>query len=778
VAGAQTVLDELGRTGAWTLMSVFEDDGKTIAVFEEVDRVEGRIAFVGEDGVRLEFAKSLEPTAGGGSGWYNGHRKEEVLPAGGQVFSSMRDGTEQWFSGQPDVLGSELLEGGKDPDPGAVRACFPPIRRDYWEGHERPHTFIGTPISADVIPMYYTDHTDAAMVWRVPVTILAPGASEAVAAENLWEGLVGGWLPVVRTVYPIGADTCWEVIAFATPEGATIFMQPAWYRLMKLHDGHVLEVKYVDSYLTYPVESRADPAGFYRSLLGLHRYWHDQLEGGMRIRIPEGWIADFSRHAIALERITRRGDHPKYGVNDRAYGGEEHDGFQDLLTSTVTCNNEWGFFATARAYLDYYFRHFVRGDGSIRYRGPEIGKYGVMLSCVAQYSDYTLDSSLVCEHDHKIRAIVRLLMKRWEDARRVGPGSAVYGMIKGYHEADINFLTPSLNALDYEQPYLANSAQAWRGLRDIARTWQWVGERLGDGEMLRRAAALDTSASDLFADARRGVERSWIEKNGVSGLPIIAGSSKLYWEAPYRSCPESYDENRVWSELLWSGVLPKDTVERIMEIARTRGGTTMGIFNNRYHIVGFLVSEAVHGLLQHDMVPEALLVFYAHAFHAHTRGTWTVRECVDLDRDRGVSTPYCSPAQVTVPTITKWLLLFEDPVDRTITLAQGAPRAWLEDGREFGVEGAPTRWGPVTYSIRSRLTEGRIDGEISLPPRPGAAVRLRLRAPTSHALQKVQVTRRTDVTLGVDGDLVSFPAGTSGSVTVTAWYAPSGAERK
>ena len=776
--GAQTAVRELARAGAWTLMSVFEDGGGMMAVFEEVDRTEGRIAFVCEDGVRLELGKSLEPTTGAGSGWYNGHGKEEVLPAGGKVFSSMRDSNEQSFQGQPDVLRSELLEGGRDPDPIAVRACFPPIRRDFWEGHERPHTFIGTPISADVIPLYYTDHTDAAMVWRVPITIVAPGASEAVEAESLWEGLVGGWLPVVRTVYPLGADACWEVIAFATPEGATTFRQPAWYRFVKLHDGRVQEVKYVDSYLTYPVEGGVDPAGFYRSLLGVHRYWHDQLEGGMKIRTPEGWVEDFSRHGIALERITRRGDHPKYGVNDRAYGGEEHDGFQDLLTSTVTCNNEWGLFPTSRAYLDYYLRHFVRGDGSIRYRGPEIGKYGVMLSCLAQYTDYTLDDSLVCEHDGKVRAIVGLLMKRWENARRGDPSDAGYGMIKGYHEADINFLTPSLNALDYEQPYLANSAQAWRGLRDIARTWQWVGERLEDGEMVRRGTALGTSASELFADARRGVERSWIEKEGVSGLPIIAGSSKFYWEAPYRSCPESYDENRVWSELLWSGVLSKDTVERIMEIALTRGGTTMGIFNNRYHIVGFLVSEAVHGLLQHEMVSEALLVFYAHAFHAHTRGTWTVRECVDLDRDRGVSTPYCSPAQVTVPTIAKWLLLFEDPIDRTITLAQGAPRAWLEDGREFGVEGAPTRWGPVTYSIHSRLTEGRIDGEISLPPRPGAAVRLRLRSPRSHALQKVEVTNRQDMTLRVDNDLVCFPAGASGSVTVRAWYAPVEATQK
>jgi len=768
--GAETAVEDLARAGAWTLMAVFEDDGAMTAVFEEVEVTEGRIAFVREDGVHLQLAKSLEPTTGGGSGWYNGHRKEEALPAGSQAFSSMREGNEQAFAGQRDVMRYDLLEGARDPDPEAVRACFPPIRRDYWEGHERPHTFIGTPISADVIPLYYTDHTDAAMVWRVPTTIVAKGASEAIETESLWEGLVGGWLPVVRTVYPMGADACWDIVAFATPEGATTFLQPAWYRFMKLYDGRVQEVQYVDSFLSYPNPTGAEPAGFYRSLLHVHRYWHDHMDGGMRIQVPERWIEDFSRHAMARERITRRGDHPKYGVSDRAYGGEEHDGFQDLLTSTVTCYNEWGHFATSRAYLDYYFRHFVRGDGSIRYRGPQIGKYGEMLSCLAQYSDYTEDDSLLREHDGKVKAIVGLLLERWEEARRGDPGSAEYGMIKGYHEADINFLTPSLNSLDYERPYLANSAMAWRGLRDIASTWQRAGRRQNDQEMIRRAEALAASASELLEDARRGVECSWIEKDGVVGLPIIAGSSRFYWEALYRSCPESYDENRVWSELFWSGILSKDTVKRIMEIAGTRGGTTLGIFNNRYHIVAFLVSEAVHGLLQHDLVPEALLVFYAHAFHAHTRGTWTVRECVDLDRDRGVSTPYCSPAQMTVPTIAKWLLLFEDPIDRNITLGHGVPRAWLEDGKEFGVTGAPTRWGPVSYTIRSHLKDGRIDAQISLPQRHGATVRVRLRCPNEHALQKAEAPDRKDVALQVDGDTVRIPTGTLGTVAVRAWY--------
>jgi hypothetical protein len=729
-------------------MSVFSDRGRLMAVFEELGIAEGRIVFLSEDGSVLEFGKSLEPTEAGAGSWYRGRTKDQVLP------------------GQPDVLRYELLQGNKDPEPDQVRGCFPPVRRAFWEGIERPHSFIGTPVSADVIPQYYKD---VPMVSRVPTEVVAPETAAAIRAENLWEGLVGGWLPVIRTVYPVGEEECWEVVAFAPLEGATAFVQPAWYRYVKLNAGQVKEVKYIDSFLPYPDHIADDPAEFYRSLSALHTYWQNQLDEAMTIRVPEEWIEDFSRHALVLEKITRRGEHPKYGVVERAYGGEEHDGFQDALTSTVICSLEWGLFSSAHAYLNYYFDHFVRLDGSVRYRGPEMGKYGVMLSCLAQHYDYTQDYSLLCCHDQKIKAIVAMLLRRWQAARSLSPDDPAYGMIKGRHEADIGFLTPTLNELDYERPYLSNSAEAWRGLRDIALSWQRVGKERADAEMANRGTDLQQSAAALLADARRGVERTWLEKDGITGLPIIAGSTLFYWEAPYRSCPESYDENRVWSELLHSGILPKETVERIMDIAGERGGTTLGVLNNRLHIVGFLVAEAVHGLLQHDLVPEALLVFYAHAFHAHTRGTWTAIECVDMDRDRASHTPYCAPAQVTVPTIAKWLLVFEDPLDRTIILGQGAPRAWLEHGKAFGVERCPTRWGPITYSVQSRLDEGWVDAEIVLPPRPGATLRLRLRFPGDYVAERAELLGASDFEVRVGPDIVNLPAGAQGRVSLRVW---------
>lgn len=745
-------LELLESIDGWTCMAVFDEGGRPTVVLEQLTEPIGRIVFMTESGVVKQLSKSLEPTGSDSRrGWYRGRRKEEVLP------------------GSPDVLRDELLADGHDPDPNAVLDCFPPVRKAFFEGHVRPHTFIGTGISSDVIPLFYDD---VPMVSRVPVGVVAPGSERAMRDEVLWEGLVGEWYPFVRTVYPTGPDESWEVVTFATVDGADEFVQPVWYRFVKLERGRVSSVRYIDSFLPHPAEGKELGSRFYRSLLHTSRYWDEQFEGGMIIESPAAWIETRSLHALAREVITRHGSHPKYGIADQAYAGAEHDGFQDVLVSSVMAFLEWGYFERARQYLDNYFVRFVRADGTIRYRGPEVGKYGAMLICLGMYYDYTRDHQLLLKHAAKIDAIVQLLLSRWRRARQLDPEDPAFGMIPGYHEADINFLTPNVYELDYDRPYLSNTGQIWRGARDLGQAWVRIGELTGAPELVDKGERLQRDAAEMFGDAQRGVERSWMEKHGERGLPIIAGSSTFYWEHAYRSRPESYDENRVWSELYFSGAATRETVKEIWDAAGKRGHTSLGVFNNRSSMVGFLVWEELYGLLQHDMVPEALLVFYAQAFHAHSRGTWTAIECVDMDRDRGFHSPYCLPAQMTVPIAAKWLLVFEDPITRGISLAQGTPREWLEDGRDFGIRAAPTRYGRVGFHVRSRLGSGVISAEVSLPDRPGARVRLRLRAPSGYTMVAASATAPEGLSLRVEGEYVLFPASARGRVHLTTQWQP------
>jgi hypothetical protein len=590
-------------------------------------------------------------------------------------------------------------------------------------------------------------------------------------AGELWEGLVGGFAPIIRTVYPISADECWEIVVFGSAATATDFQQPVWYRCIRLRHGQPVETKYIDSFLPFPHAGQDLPERLYAELLETLDYWDDALDGGMTV---SGWdeFTNRSRHALAREMITRRGNHPKYGIADQAYAGAEHDGFQDVLVSSVLACLEWGYLDRARAYLDDYLTYFVRPDGTLHYRGPEIGKYGVMLTCLALYADYAQDASLLRTHRGKIDAIVDMLVGRWQEARRRSPDDPAYGMICGYHEADINFLTPNVYELDYDRPYLSNTGEAWRGLRDLGRTLVHLGRNAQDAALTDRGESLGQIAAEMFGDAQRGVERSWLTKDGVTGLPIIAGDRTFYWEHPYRARPESYDENRVWSELLFGGTATRETVEKIWDIAGERGHTTLGVFNNRKSMVGFLVWEEIAGLLQHDMIPEALLTFYAQALHAHSRGTWTAIECVDMDRARGAHSPYCLPAQMTVPIVMKWLLVYEHPVTDVLTLGHAIPRDRLSHGATIGVRNAPTRHGRISFELQSRIDDGEVEAKIELPERHSGRVRLRLRAPVEGALESATVVGGAGIVLAIEGDCVELPVDLSGSVTIIARWRP------
>lgn len=732
------------RVGPWTLMATLElRPGRPVAVFEDLRTSDGPIVYLDTTGVLLKLPKTLEPTRVSEEGCYRGHSKEEIL------------GSER------DMLRKEILAQERDPTFEEVAACFPPIRRVKYGLHEGPHTFVGSRYCIDVVPIFYRGWTG-----RIHPQAVTPEIKEVIEQERIWEGLIGGWLPVVRFVYPVREGLIWDYTVFGVVDPPTIFLQPVWYRFLRLENGEVSKAHYADTYLPYPWPTEPEAEGFYRELYKLHTYWEKALEGAMEFDLPEAWVADFCRHAMVLEMITRIGDHPRYGVVDRGYGGPEHDGFQDILNSSVNCYLEWGLFDIAKGYLGDYFTHFVRSDGSLDYRGPEISQYARMLTNLAQYYEYTGDAEFLLKHDQKIRAIVRILMTRREAAKTLPSDDPAYGMIKGRHEADISFVTPTLATMDYEQPYFCNSTEAWRAFNDLGRVWLGVGQKRRDPELVARGQALIDEAHSLQEDVYRAIERSILRDRDMPYLPLIAGSREYHLDAPYRSRPESFDDNRVWSEIMHSGMMRKETIDLMLAYLAEHRGMTLGIFGNRRSVVAFQCYGEAYGLLQHDMIHEFLLFFYAHAAHMHTRGTWSAFECVDMDRERAEYGPYCAPAQLTVPAITKWMLAFEDPLCESLWLAKGTPRAWLEEGKRIVVKNAPTRWGMVSYAIDSRLTEGQIRARVTLPEDAPVETKLRLRVPRPYAIETVKVNGQSWNDFDPEEETITLPVRREGPIEV------------
>jgi hypothetical protein len=92
----------------------------------------------------------------------------------------------------------------------------------------------------------------------------------------------------------------------------------------------------------------------------------------------------------------------------------------------------------------------------------------------------------------------------------------------------------------------------------------------------------------------------------------------------------------------------------------------------------------------------------------------------------------------------------EDGRPYGLHLAHATPRAWLAHGKRVAVRGLPTPFGPISYSIDSRIGAGYLDAELSVPSRTRIGeLRLRVRVPPS---KRVRLARIGRTTFAPDGD--------------------------
>lgn len=340
------------------------------------------------------------------------------------------------------------------------------------------------------------------------------------------------------------------------------------------------------------------------------------------------------------------------------------------------------------------------------------------------------------------------------------------GRLCGHHEADAGFTHPDFLRYDFEVPYFSNSTEAWRGLRDIGRTGQSLGEKNGNAEWIEHGAALEKEAAELHEDILHALAESVLRDRGADFLPAIAGSKEYYYDYPYRSCPEAFDDNRVWCEMMHSGMVPKKYVDMILRDARIHNGMKLGIFGNRDLVVAFICYSEAYGLIQHDMIRKMQLFFYAHALHLHTRGTWSAFECVTVDRDSGRSTGYCPPAQMTMPAITKWMLVFEDPLSDAVHLCRATPKAWLANGESISVKDAPTKYGLVSFEIKSLIQDHKVEATLDIPEHCEETY-LRLRLPEKKHIAAVCIDGKPVTVDMPDEETIRVPGTGRMQMTVT-----------
>ncbi|MHA7133617.1 hypothetical protein [Oerskovia turbata] len=743
----------------WTLMAVLDTATPPVAVFEDFTRLDGSIVVVDGEGLLVrELPKSAEPTWADPATLYRGHDAATVLTS------------------DDDILGAEILAQPGDPSYDDVAAVFPPIAKlaDSTISAMETYSFVGTPGNPDKIGVAYGGRTA-----NFDPAVHVPAIDTIRSQGKVLDGLVGGWLPALRMVYP-EADGAWSEYVMYAPfrtDNGNPRIQPVWYRVARVEQGRLQWARYIDSYPPFTPRIDVDRADeYFTDLLAFAGRWEALLADGARIDVPDRRLADQVRHSVARAMMTRVDDFPKYGVMDRAYGGAEHDGFQDTLNVDVTAMLEWGHHDAARRYLDNYLTHFVRDDGSIVYRGPGTGQYGRMLTVIAQYYRYTRDAELLRRHRTRIDAIAQVLLQLRADALALPADDPAHGMLAGWSEADSCLETDPDR---YLRPYLSNSSEAARGFADLGAVWREIGRRDGSTDLRDYGEALQFEAARLREDLWRAIDRSLITTVEPPCLPLIAGAPAPFLEAVLADKDDpQFRSYRGAVETLFSGNLPRSAVETIVRYRAAHRDLVLGVpmaysfhrvdelGGNGSEMAGFLSYGHGYGLLQHDLVREFLLELYSLSAHQYTRGTWTAPETRSLNPTRPAA-PYAVPAQLAVPLLLRWLLVVEEPEQDVLWLGKALPTDWLADGSTVTVERAPTRWGAVGFSTVSRLAEGRVDVTLDLPTgAPVPQTRLRLRLPAGHAITGARLDGAA-VEVDAETSTLVLPAALAGRVEIT-----------
>src|SRR5882762_2352130 len=743
------LLSETPDTAGHTLVCEFKLDSVDWKVYEDLRQRDGDIAFVSPRGARL-LRKSAEAAFVEGATPYLGLTLKEIGMA------------------PADLLADRLLQGGGDPDPERVKSAAPPqgSKENNGPSWRLPwDTFVGTKECSDTMPVFSNGST------RTYHPVQYFPETDRKTSRKRFDGLIGGWMPAVRKVLPISEQKYDEILVFGDVEATDKFIVQTWHRTATIENGKMVKVMYGHSYPAFPPR-REDPKpeGFYRAMLVFAAYWDSQLHDFAPASVPQNDWIDMSKHAFARELMARPGGvYPKYGAVDRDYYGSEYDGFQDIFTSAAYTNLEWGRFEPARLIIDNYLSDFVDAKGMINMRGPETAQFGLTLSLLARYFSYTKDNDLLRKHRGKIEATAALLAELHEESLKLPQDSPGHGLIHGWSESD-SCLMPQ--PMTWWLPYFGNSAFAARGLKDISRVWPAVHEHRGAAEKqatgwLKRSQLLEEAlAASLTKNIRRDMNPPYIGP--------FAGTKMTFWESMEKEHPSPQQwAHRAYSELLQADVLPANLANLVIDCMRAYGATTLGVVANVERpqedgrdILGFISYGYAQMLLRLDRIEEYLLFLYSHRYHDHTRGSWTAGEVSGVDGDTAV---FCMPAQHTIPLLVRWMLVLEDSDEDRLYLARGVPRDWVLSEKGISMDGAPTRWGRVTFKMMSNRSTNTMAAGVTLA-RSGSPkeIHLKLRLPAERTLQTVTVNGQRATMGGVHKDTVVISAGSDRHFAVAA----------
>lgn len=308
-----------------------------------------------------------------------------------------------------DLMGNAFLKlaaaEGRDVSYDEILNALPPILSGWGSkptfGYAGQHTFTGSrEASVDLV----FDHKGDCGQWTGfprPVTVI----NEPIDTGNVFEGLLGGELPILVWVFPIKppdgknetmngnerpdvlaaaqvAQGCrWEMTVAPVADVQHNHEQPAFFRFVRICGKEMSGAPlYYDTNI-YTPDYRPPAEAFYRTVFGQRTYWSDtwKTEGVLSLSLPNAggsdgtMLRDQMLHSLLRDMITRVDTFfPRYGIcggaGGCAYGGAHisngllsrlarvdssielddftagphNNGFQEILTASLAGSLELG----------------------------------------------------------------------------------------------------------------------------------------------------------------------------------------------------------------------------------------------------------------------------------------------------------------------------------------------------------------------------------------------------------------------------------------------------
>lgn len=426
--------------------------------------------------------------------------------------------------------------------------------------------------------------------------------------------------------------------------------------------------------------------------------WRKIVAQGMQVETPERVVNNAWRHLIVQNFELVKGDRMQYSSGNSYDGMYEAEGSDAALAFLV-----WGYEQDMERLIGPLF-DFTR-------KGLEYHQAGFKLNNLCRLYWQTRDASVFSRFQERWKKEADRLDKNRTGAHGLFPPEQYCG--------DVHTKCQSLNV----------NSKAWRALRDLGAALDAIGNPEA-AHYTEEARAFRPKVLEAIKESvKRGINPPFVPvalyTNEGPHNPITRVRIGGYW-------------NIIIGYTIASGIFPVGSIEEnwIPNYQEQHGGLVMGMiraggpvvryWNSDFRINPLYGTRYALDVLRRDDVDRGLVSFYGMLAQGFTRNTFICGEggaVTPLDEGgRFLSLPPNSAANAHFLSMLRYLMvqdldIGDDGKPDTLRLCFATPKSWLEDGKAFKVEHAPTAFGPVSVRFESHLSSGNVQAELELPDR-------------------------------------------------------------